>query len=175
MRFGDILKFGTGLISDVANEVSRSNGTLVKSTNKKRSTDDDYERNKKGMKKRPEDFEIKRNILLSQAVKNAKNETGVYIIYLDGQVMKCGRAAYSQGIRWRMQQYYNLKYDSRAQHGDCWAIDDSNRDRVMVSWQCCPVAVCKELEYKLFKKYGKGPWGLRAPVSCNTNDWKLLI
>lgn len=45
----------------------------------------------------------------------------------------------------------------------------------MVSWQCCPVSKCKELEYKLFAKYGKGPWGLRAPAKCPDNSWELLI
>lgn len=156
MAFKDILKVGASFFYDVVSEASKDYEKSQMASTKKRSTDLDYEKNRKGMSSRPEDFDVRRNVPLSQASSSAPGEPGVYILYLNGQVMKCGRAAYAKGIRWRMQQYYSLKYDGRAQHGDCWAVDENNRDRVMVSWQCCPVAVCKELEYKLFQKYGKG-------------------
>lgn len=142
---------------------------------RKRKTDDELYSDKTGTDKEPGSFQIEKNIPLEEARRIAKPETGVYILKLDGQVKKCGRAAYSQGVRWRLNQYYNLKYDSKAQKGDCWSINEENRDRVMVTWQCCPVSMCKELEYKLFKKYGKGEWGLRAPESCTTDEWELLI
>lgn len=140
-----------------------------------RRTDNQIYSDKRGMNRAPESYQVVRSVSLSSATTMANSEPGVYVLYLNGRVMKCGRAVYSQGVRWRMQQYYSLKYDARAQRGDYWAINQRNRDSVVVSWQCCPPAACKELEYKLFKKYGKGPWALRGPENCSTNDWKLLI
>lgn len=140
-----------------------------------RRTDDELSKDMSGLDKKPRDFEYCRNVRLCDAVNSASSNTGVYILIINGCVMKCGRAAYGQGIKWRFRQYYNLNYDDRARRGDYWSVSEQNRDEIIVSWQCCPVSVCKELEYKLFKKYGKGPWGLRAPASCNTNLWELLI
>lgn len=151
---------------DSTRDVSRS---------KVRRTDDELARNTKGIDKRARDYSTKRGVELKQAASSAPSQEGVYIIYLDGQVMKCGRAAYGQGLKWRFTQYYNLNYDNRARQKDYWSISLENRDRVTVSWQACPVSKCKELEAKLFRKYGKGPWGLRAPSSCNEDTWELLI
>lgn len=89
--------------------------------------------------------------------------------------MKCGRAAYSQGIRWRFVQYYNLNYDNKARSKDYWSISKANRDRIKVSWQACIISKCKELEYKLFRKYGKGEWAKRAPTNCSEDSWPLFI
>lgn len=140
-----------------------------------RRTDNEIYSDKRGMNKAPESYQVVKKVFLNKAITMANSEPGVYVLYLNGQVMKCGRAVYCQGVRWRMKQYYSLKYDARAQAGDYWAINKNNRDKVVVSWQCCPPAACKELEYKLFKKYGKGPWALRAPENCSTDEWKLLI
>ena len=140
-----------------------------------RRTDADLEKDRTDINKKPEDFQCKKKIRLSDAIHEADTCTGVYIIYLNNSVMKCGRAAYGQGVRWRLVQYYNLNYDDRARKGDYWSISKENRDDVYVSWQCCPVSKCKELEYKLFKKYGKGQWAKRGPASCESDTWKLLI
>ena len=140
-----------------------------------RRTDREIENDPTGTDQAPTDFEIREHIALRDAKNSASGSPGVYILYLDGSIMKCGRAAFAPGIRWRFQQYYNLKYDKRAQHGDHWAINEENRDRVIVSWQCCPASKVSQLEYKLFRKYGKGPWASRAPASCSGDDWDLLI
>lgn len=145
------------------------------SKSKKRRTDEELAGNIAGLDRRAESYDVRRNVPLRSAAQNAPSEEGVYIIYLNGRVMKCGRAAYGQGLKWRFTQYYNLNYDDRARKGDYWSISPVNRDSVTVSWQTCPVSKCKELEAKLFRKYGKGPWGLRAPSSCNDDTWKLLI
>ncbi len=148
-----------------------NNGSSV---NHNRRTDDDFNSEKLG-NKRPSEYQIRNDVSLSSAKNTANNEPGVYILYLDGNVMKCGRAAYGQGVKWRFTQYYNLNYDNKARNGDCWSVSKENRDRVTVSWQCCPAAVCQELEYKLFRKYGKGPWAERAPAYCKNDRWELLI
>lgn len=140
-----------------------------------RSTDREITHGTSGESKSARSFQHRTNVPLRLAVETANSEPGVYVLYLDGQVMKCGRAAYVQGVHWRLQQYYSLKYDDRARNGDYWSINEENKERVKVSWQCCPRSRCPELEYKLFKKYGKGPWANRAPSSASTNDWELLI
>lgn len=113
--------------------------------------------------------------MFSQAKRMAPSQPGVYILLLNGEVMKYGRAAYGQGIKWRFTQYYNLNYDDKARQGDYWSVSPENRDLIVVSWQVCPVSKCKELEFKLFEKYGKGPWGLRVPRFCKDDTWDLLI
>ena len=125
--------------------------------------------------KKATDFQIRTNIKLKSAISTADSKPGVYILYLNGQLMKCGRAAYSNGVRWRLRQYYDLTYDNKSRRGDYWAVSIDNRDDVEVSWQCCPVSKCQELEYKLFRKYGKGPWAERAPSSCTDTGYELLI
>ncbi len=140
-----------------------------------RRTDEEFENDKTGIDKSPTDFEVCKNEPLREAKNCAASSPGVYILFLNGSVMKCGRAAFGSGIRWRFQQYYNLTYDSRAQKGDYWAVSKENRDQVTVSWQCCPPSKVSQLEYKLFKKYGKGPWAQRAPVKASSDDWDLLI
>lgn len=170
--FTDILK---SVVEDVVEntfDVSEIDMNRVKHL---RRSDEELELDKEGEERRPEDFNYNRGLRLSDAKLCAPGQPGVYVLYLNGRVMKCGRAAYCQGLRWRFTQYYNLNYDDRARNGDCWSVNLSNRDSIIVSWQACPVSKCKELEYKLFKKYGKGPWGLRAPNSCNVDTWELLI
>ena len=145
------------------------------SQTKNRRTDAELERDRTGLNRRARDFQYRERVRLPEALEIAESTPGVYILFLNGKVMKCGRAAYGQGIHWRFQQYYSLNYDDRARNKDYWSVSPSNRDSIMVSWQCCPVSKCKELEFKLFRKYGKGPWGLRAPQSCSENSWELLI
>lgn len=156
-------------------ELIKKQGAKAKGTDRVRRSDSELEQDRSGTNLKPRDFQYATKVPLSQAVSQAESTTGVYVLYLNGQVMKCGRAAYGQGIHWRLQQYYSLNYDDRARKHDYWSISPENRDSVMVSWQCCPVSKCKELEYKLFRKYGKGPWGLRAPVSCSDDSWEVLI
>lgn len=152
-----------------------SSGKRTSSHTKNRRTDAELERDRTGIDQSARSFQHMQNIRLPDAVDMADNSPGVYVLYLNGNVMKCGRAAYGQGIHWRLQQYYSLNYDDRAREKDFWSVSPQNRDSIMVSWQCCPVSKCKELEYKLFKKYGKGPWGLRAPQNCSEDSWELLI
>ncbi len=142
---------------------------------RKRRTDIEFENDASEINMRPSDFQVVKNMPLSVAKTLSQAHEGVYILYLNGAVMKCGRAAYGQGIKRRFTQYYNLNYDERAQKKDYWSVAPENRDDVEVSWQCCPPSKCGELEYKLFKKYGKGPWAKRAPSSCSTDTWELLI
>jgi hypothetical protein len=142
-----------------------------------RRTDSDLEKSADS-EGNPEDYQYEIEVPLSQAKSRAKSSPGVYVLYLNGQVMKCGRAAYDQGLSWRFTQYYNLKYDNRARKGEYWAVSPENRDSVVVSWQCCPASRCQELEYRLFQKYGKGPWAQRAPSNpgtANREHWELLI
>ena len=166
--FGKIVSGTTGFAGNIFADASAS-------AKKTRRTDDELSKVTKGLEKRPEDYSVRRGVSLRQAASSAPSHEGVYVIYLDGMVMKCGRAAYGQGLRWRFTQYYNLNYDDRARKKDYWSVSSQNRDRVTVSWQACPVSKCKELEAKLFRKYGKGPWGLRAPSGCSDDTLKLLI
>ena len=62
-----------------------------------------------------------------------------------------------------------------ARRGNYQSISPENRDRVKVTQQACPKRVCDELEYKLFKKYGKGRWAKRAQATLATDEWELLI
>ncbi len=140
-----------------------------------RRTDTEISKDTSGTDKSPYDFQCCKGILLKNAVKIAGNTPGVYVLYLDGMVMKCGRASFGQGVAWRLRQYYNLKYDNSSRAGDYWSINKENRDRVTVSWQCCPACKCDELESKLFQKYGKGDWAKRAPVYTSEDTWELLI
>lgn len=140
-----------------------------------RRTDAELERDTTGLNKSAEEYQHRNHIPLPQALSLAESSPGVYILRLDGKVMKCGRASYSQGVPWRLRQYYNLNYDDRARGGEHWSVSRENRDRVSVSWQCCPPSKCHELEYKLFRKYGKGPWANRAPDYCAEDSWRLLI
>ena len=140
-----------------------------------RRTDEELSRDTTGTDKAAVEFQHCKGVALASALNTAQRQPGVYILYLDGVPMKCGRASYDGGIAWRFRQYYNLNYDDRARRGDCWSVTKQNRDRITVAWQCCPASKCHELEYKLFKKYGKGAWAQRAPASCDTNDWDLLI
>lgn len=143
-----------------------------------RRTDAQFEQDSTDLHLSADTFQWKEQIPLPLAICSAASEPGVYVLRLHGQVMKCGRACYNDnngGIAWRLRQYYNLSYDNRARLGDHWSVNKQNRDQVTVSWQCCPISKCRELEYKLFQKYGKGPWTQRAPLPCEKDSWRLLI
>ena len=162
-------------ISQSSNTRGSSSSKNEKSTTKRRGTKEDFRKDRANMDKDPRSFSIGRDVNLNTATRQAPSQEGVYIIYLDGEVMKCGTATYSQGLRWRFTQYYNLNYDDKARSGNYWSVSPENRDRVKVSWQACPKRVCDELEYKLFRKYGKGQWAKRAPANLATDEWELLI
>lgn len=149
-------------------------------TNKySRRTDEELRSNTSGLDKVARDFQHANSVPLLSALQTAESIPGVYILWLDGVAMKCGRASYDKGaqsgVRWRLKQYYDLNYDDRARNGEYWSVSPDNKDKIVVSWQCCPISKCNELEYKLFQKYGKGPWALRAPANCQDDTWDLLI
>ena len=180
--FGDIGK--NFLKAEVAPELKHYNSLgdfesvqsrFTKICEKVRRTDDELSKDKTGLDKSPESYSRASNVPLSTAIYTANYSPGVYILYLNGKVMKCVRSAQFGGVKKRLMEYYRLDYDIRAKSGDYWAVNESNRDSVVVSWQCCPVSKCHELEYKLFKKYGKGPWAQRSPVACFEDSWELLI
>ena len=99
------------------------------------------------------------------------NTPGVYILYLNGQIMKVGSAEI--GVQKRMQQYYGLNsYCGLNKH-----INENNRDNITVTFQTCNSDQCNELESKLFDKYGSVsnmPWATRRPHSTQ-NTCQLLI
>ena len=161
--------------SSSSNTSSLSSSRNKKSTTKHRGTKEDFRKDMSNMEKDPRSFSIGREVYLNAATMQAPSQEGVYIIYLDGEVMKCGTVTYSQGLLWRFTQYYNLNYDDKARDGNYWSVSPENRDREKVSWQACPKRVCDELEYKLFSKYGKGRWAKRAPEKLATDEWELLI
>lgn len=116
---------------------------------------------------------IKRNITLRDAATSGFGaiSSGVYILYLDGRIMKVGSAKI--GIQKRMQQYYGRNPYCGL---NCF-ITDSNKDRIRVSYQVCPYDACEELESKLFDKYGPIqalPWATRRPHSMD-NRYTLFI
>lgn len=158
-------------------KIEAARAKLSSSGGRVRKTDSDFENSvSKANEGSPRDYQYRSNIPLSIAIDEAASKPGVYVLILNGKVMKCGRAAYGQGIRWRLRQYYNLNYDNKAREGQHWSVSNENKDDIRVSWQCCPASRCQELEYKLFQKYGKGPWARRAPSSIgNNDDWELLI
>lgn len=155
--------------------IAEQRAKLEVGKSKIRRTDEELSKDTTGTDRPARSFEHDNRVPLSVAVHQASNSPGVYILWLNESVMKCGRAAYKDGVHWRFTQYYNLKYDDRARSGDYWSVSPENRDDIVVSWQCCPVSKCKELEYKLFQKYGKGPWAHRGPASCTDDSWELLI
>ena len=140
-----------------------------------RRTDEELEKDKTGIDRTAKSFDHDDSVPLSAAMNQASNDPGVYILWLNGVAMKCGRSSQNGGVKKRLLEYYGLRYDDRARDGDYWSVSPENREDVVVSWQCCPISKCHELEYKLFKKYGKGPWALRAPNACNEDSWELLI
>ncbi len=97
----------------------------------------------------------------------AVNVPGVYILRLNGVLLKVGSAEI--GVRKRMQQYYGMNpYCGLPQ------ITKNNRDQITVEWQDCPAGKCIELESKLFRKYGQGIFASRSPHS-QADTWDLLI
>ena len=96
---------------------------------------------------------------------------GVYILRLDGAIMKVGSAQI--GVQKRMQQYYGLN----PYCGLNAYINENNRNRITVDYQLCNIAQCDELESKLFDKYGPMsamPWAQRRPHS-SADTCTLLI
>lgn len=85
---------------------------------------------------------------------------GVYKLYLNGRLMKVGKA--SDGLRKRFSDYYRgitggtagLKY-----------INESNRDDIIAVWVECEISQCRELEIKLYNEAEargeKMPWSER--------------
>lgn len=107
---------------------------------------------------------IQNNIPLKKAAdpQITTNKSGVYILMLDGKIMKVGSAEI--GIQKRMQQYYGLNQYCGLNN----RININNRDRIQVSYQTCLKTQCRELESKLFRKYGSTnamPWAVRSPHS----------
>ena len=99
------------------------------------------------------------------------NAPGVYIIRLNGQIMKVGSAEI--GIQKRMQQYYGMN----SACGLNLYINAQNRDAVTVDYQYCDKQDCRELESKLFDKYGPIevlPWAERRPYSTSNNAVLLI-
>ena len=100
-----------------------------------------------------------------------KNDSGVYILSLDGDIKKVGSAAI--GIQKRMQQYYGMN----ASCGLNKYINQSNRDKIKVKWQYCNASDCEELESKLNDKYERSNsmvWSDRRPRSTrNTVQLKI--
>jgi hypothetical protein len=98
------------------------------------------------------------------------NQPGVYILKIDGRIMKVGSAMI--GVQKRMQQYYGMN-----QHCGLYHINENNRDNIQVIFQHCPYDKCSELESKLFDKYGgveSMPWAVRRPHH-NIDTYHLKI
>ena len=99
------------------------------------------------------------------------SSSGVYILSLNGRIMKVGSAKI--GIQKRMQQYYGLN----SHCGLNCHITSFNRDHILVTYQLCPEEACEELESKLFDKYGpisNLPWAKKRPHSPQ-NSHRLYI
>lgn len=88
---------------------------------------------------------------LEEAAREAPKSTGVYKLYLNGNLMKVGKAEWREGIRWRMQQYW--RGDSTAGNNHGRSIYE-NRDRITAQWIVCPKEKCRELEVKLQNQAG---------------------
>lgn len=54
---------------------------------------------------------------------------GVYALYLDGKLMKIGKATYKDGIFHRISQYYRMDKE-----GGIEQIDVNNRDKINVKY-----------------------------------------
>lgn len=106
----------------------------------------------------------KKNLLLKDAANPvlSTNLPGVYILRIQGTIMKVGSAKI--GIQKRMQQYYDLNPACGLNRH----INASNRSIIFVDYQTCLLSECAELESKLFDKYGPiemMPWAERRPRS----------
>ena len=92
--------------------------------------------------------------------KRAPQAPGVYKIYLDGQLMKVGKA--ENGLRKRFSDYYRGVDGGTA---GLYHITDENRDRVMVRWQECSIGECRRIEkdwYDEAERRGEDmPWSSR--------------
>lgn len=64
----------------------------------------------------------------SKTSRNSNRNMGIYALYLDGQLMKIGRAVTGYGIYTRMKQYYEIKKEGIAE------ISDLNKDQIIVKY-----------------------------------------
>ena len=97
-------------------------------------------------------------------------EAGVYILKINNVIQKVGSAKI--GVKKRMQQYYGLnRWCGLNKH-----INKNNRNIIEVTFQTCKKKECRELESKLFDKYGivNMPWAKRRP-HCSKNTVQLVI
>lgn len=150
----------TSNIMDIANEARR--------------TDEELANNQIGLELLAEDYlHGKGYSLLDARTEVYYGKPGVYVIWLNGKVMKCGRAV---KLGERLGQYYRIAHDKRAQEGNSQTITLSTRDDVVVDFQHCPLSKITELEARLTDRYGKGPWASRNSSWGNKSEtWKLLI
>ena len=98
---------------------------------------------------------------LRYAQETAPAETGVYRLYLDGELMKVGKATYKGGLRWRLKQYWNGHPDTA---GPARQIIQERKDDVRVSWTLCTRGECRDLETAMFDEAGGAwflPWAVR--------------
>ncbi|MEZ7892118.1 MAG: hypothetical protein QMC67_10235 [Candidatus Wallbacteria bacterium] len=85
---------------------------------------------------------------------------GVYKLYLNGQLMKVGKAA--DGLRKRFSDYYRGVVGGTAglKH-----INEANRDIIIAVWVECETSQCRDLELKLYREAEmrgeKMPWSER--------------
>ena len=87
---------------------------------------------------------------LEEAARTAPRQTGVYKLYLDGKLMKVGKAEWEGGIRWRMQQYWRGDHTAGISEPEISA----NRGRVRVVWSLVAVEGCRELEVQMIDLAG---------------------
>ncbi|HEX3047210.1 MAG TPA: hypothetical protein VHY08_20820 [Bacillota bacterium] len=89
-------------------------------------------------------------VSLEEAQRSAPQQTGVYKLFLNGRLMKVGKAAWDAGIRWRMQQYW--RGDSTA--GSYGSEIYKNRKDITVSWILCPKDKCRAIELNQIQSAG---------------------
>lgn len=158
----------TGFVSDGnAVRISDIGGSLLKNDLMRKRRTDEQAKNQPLMWPRKSASTVDAHHALLRNAAAFVNVSGVYILRLNGQVMKVGSAEI--GVQKRMQQYYGLNKSCGLNE-----INAENRDQIWVTWQDCPKSKCNELESKLAKKYGLGPWAKRTPHSAE-DTWDLLI
>lgn len=99
-------------------------------------------------------------VTLKEAARSAPRETGIYMLYLNGRLMKVGKVEWKEGIRWRMQQYWRGDSTAGVHRSDIY----KNREKVFVSWRLMPASTCREAEKREIQNAGgvsKLPWSER--------------
>lgn len=89
-------------------------------------------------------------VSLKEAATSAPRGTGVYTLYLNGQRMKIGKAAWKAGLRWRLQQYW--RGDATA--GRFRKEITANRDNIRVVWEAFEAADCRQAELASMRAAG---------------------